>query len=77
MFLLNLLNELEKAINARFAEHSELNKLNNAGARMLDSHDLSNDINITLKSHFCSKKWWLCHYVHNVLMDVIPFPENL
>ena len=38
---------------------------------------LSYDIKITLKSHFCRKTLKFCRYVHNVVMDVITFPENL
>ena len=45
---------------------NEFNKFNNRRARVLDDHD---DIDITLKSHFCCKndqiKW---HYVHNVII---------
>ena len=40
---------------------NEINKLNNTGARLLDSF-LSHDIKITLKSHFWRK---------NFIMDVI------
>ena len=43
---------------------------------MLDSN-LSYDIKISLKSHFCRKNVILYHYVRNVVMDVISFPENL
>ena len=38
---------------------------------------LSYDIKITLKSHFFAKKCLFCHYVRNVVMNVIAFPENL
>ena len=45
---------------------------------MLDSSFyLSYDIKITLKSHFCRKNVIICHYVRNVVMAVITFPENL
>ena len=43
---------------------------------MLDSI-LSYDIKITLKSHFCHKNVLFGHYGRNVVIDVIPFPENL
>ena len=36
---------------------------------------LSYDIKSTLKSHCCRKTLLLCHYVRNVVMDVIKFPE--
>ena len=38
---------------------------------------LSYDVKITLKSHFCCKNVIICHYVSNVVMDIITFPENL
>ena len=45
---------------------------------------LSYDIKITLKSHFCRKNGIIlslctqrCYERHNVVMDVITFPENL
>ena len=39
---------------------------------------LSYDIKITLKSHFCCINVTInCHYVCNIVMDVIMFPENL
>ena len=39
---------------------------------------LSYDIKITMKSHFCRKNIIiLALHVHNVVMDVITFPENL
>ena len=42
---------------------------------LLYDHD---DIKITLKSHFCRKNVKIkCHYVRNVVLDVITFPENL
>ena len=37
---------------------------------------LSYRIKITLKSLFWRKKLKFCHYVRNVVMDVITFPEN-
>ena len=43
---------------------------------MLDS--FYHDIRITSKSHFCRKNVIIfCHYVRNVVMDVVTFPENL
>ena len=56
LVLLNSLNELGKVGKPRILSHfrNEFNKFNNTRARMLDSC-LSYDINITLKSHFCSK----------------------
>ena len=45
--------------------------LNNTRARMFY------DIKITLNSHFLSKSGIFCHYVRNVVMGVITFPENL
>ena len=58
---------------------NECNKLNNTGARMLDS------IYHTLKSHFCGKNGIIlslcmqcCYECHIYLvMDVILFTENL
>ena len=39
---------------------------------------LSYDLKITWKSHFwCKNDLQFCHYVRNVVMDVIMFPENL
>ena len=38
---------------------------------------LSHPIKITLKSHFCRKTLYFFHYVGNVDMDVITFPEIL
>ena len=39
---------------------------------------LSYDIKITLKFHFCCKNVIIvCHYVRNVVMDVIQFPVDL
>ena len=49
---------------------NEFNKFNNTRARMLDSK-------ITLKPHFWRKTLYFCHYVRNVVMDVITFPVNL
>ena len=77
MFLLNLLNELGKRDKMRglpsILSHfrNEFNKFNNTRARMLDSiYHMTN----TLKSDFCRKTSYFCHYVHNVVMGVITFP---
>ena len=78
--LLNLLNELGKrnkmwglpSILSLF--RNEFNKFNNTKARMLDSiYHMTN----TLKLHFLRKTLYFCHYVRNVVMDVITFPVNL
>ena len=76
--LLNLLNELGKRDKMRGLPsilslfRNEFNKFNNTRARMLDSiYHMTN----TLKSHFWRKNEF-CHYVRNVVMDVITFPEN-
>ena len=79
--LLNLLNELGKRDKMRGLPsilslfRNEFNKFNNTRARMLDSiYHMTN----TLKSDFRRKKTLLfCHYVRNVVMDVITFPVNL
>ena len=53
---------------------NEFNKFNNTRARMLDSlYHMTN----TLKSHFVRKTLYFCHYVRNVVMDVMMFPVNL
>ena len=52
---------------------NEFNEFNNTRARMLDSiYHMTN----TLKSQFGRKTLYFCHYVRNVVMDVITFPEN-
>ena len=76
--LLNLLNELGKRYKLRGLSsilslfRNEINKFNNTRARMLDS------IYHMIKSHFCRKNVIInfYHYVRNVVMDVITFPEN-
>ena len=74
--LLNLLNKLGKRDKMRGLPsilslfRNEFNKFNNTRARMLDS------IYHMIKSHFCHKTLYFCHYVRNVVMDVIKFPEN-
>ena len=78
--LLNLLNELGKRDKMRGLPsilslfHNEFNKFNNTRVQMLDSiYHMTN----TLKSHFWRKNVIICHYVRNVIMDVITFPVNL
>ena len=78
--LLNLLNELGKRYKMRGLPsilslfRNEFNNFNNTRARMLDSiYHMTN----TLKSHFLRKNVIFCHYVRNVVMDVITFPVNL
>ena len=74
--LLNLSNELGKRDKMRGLPsilslfRNEFNKFNNIKARMLYS------IYHMIKSHFCRKNVIICHYVRNVVMDVITFPEN-
>ena len=75
--LLNLLNELEKRDKMRGLPsilslfRNEFNIFNYTRARMLDS------IYHMIKSHFCRKNVvFFFHYVRNVVMDVITFPEN-
>ena len=78
--LLNLLNELGKSDKMRGLPsilslfRNEFNKFNNTRARMLES--IYHMIN-TLKSHFWRKTLSFCHFVRNVVMDVITFPVNL
>ena len=78
--LLNLLNELGKIDKMRGLPsilslfRNEFNKFNNTRARMLDSiYHMTN----SLKFHFWRKNVLFCHYVRNVVMDVITFPVNL
>ena len=78
--LLNLLNELGKKDKMRGVSsilslsRNEFNKFNNTRARMLDSFY---HMTTTLKSHFWRKTLYFCHYVRNVVMDVITLPVNL
>ena len=79
--LLNLLIEFGKRDEMRGLPSilslicNEFNKFNNTRARMLDS--IYHMIN-TLKSHFwLNKTLCFCHYVRNVVMDVITFPVYL
>ena len=59
---MNLLNKLRKSDKMQGLPsilslfHKEFNKLNNTGARTLDSILISYDIKITLKSHFWRKR---------------------
>ena len=53
---------------------NEINKVNNKKST-IDRYYLSYDIKITLKFHFGSEKLFICHYVRNVAMDVILFPN--
>ena len=54
---------------------NEFNKFNKTRARMLDSiYHMT--LRIIMKSHFCRQTLQFCHYVRNVVMDVITFPEN-
>ena len=78
--LLNLLNELRKRDKMRGLPSilsllcNEFNKFNNTGARMLDFiYNMTN----TFISHFGVKTFEFCHYIRNVVMDVITFPVNL
>ena len=74
--LLNLLNELGKRDKMRGLPsilslfRNEFNKFNNTRARMLDSF-------YHMTFHFWRKNVIFCHYVRNVVMDVITFPVNL
>ena len=53
---------------------NEFNKCNNTRARMLDSiYHMTN----TLQSYFWRKNVLICHYVRNVVMDIITFPVNI
>ena len=78
--LLNLLNELGERDKMRGLPsiltlfRNEFNKFNNTRPRMLDSvYHMTN----TLKSYFWCETLNFCHYVRNVVMDVISFPGNL
>ena len=78
--LLNLLNKLGKRDQMRGLPsilslfRNEFDKFNNTRAQMLDSiYHMTN----TSKSHFWRKTLYFCHYVCNVVMDLITFPVNL
>ena len=75
--LLNLLNELGKRDKMRGLPRilslfrNEFNKFNNTRARMLDPiYHMTNLISGVKTLKFC-------HYIRNVVMDVITFPVNL
>ena len=74
--LLNLLNELRKRDKMRGLPsilslfRNEFNKFNNTGARMLDSiYHMTLRLLLNLISGV--KTLQFCHYVRNVVMDVI------
>ena len=75
--LLNLLNDLRKRdkmlgkprILSLFPK--SFNKFNNTRARMLDSI-----YHMALSLISAVKTLYFCHYVFNVVMDVIKFPVN-
>ena len=80
--LLNLLNELGKRDKMRgllsilSLFRKEFNKFNNTRARMLDS---IYHMTLKLLRNIISavKTLYFCHYVRNVVMDVITLPVNL
>ena len=79
--LLNLLNELGKRDKMRSLPsilslfRNEFRKFNNTRARMLDSiYHMALRILGNLISDV--KTLQFCHYVRNVVMGVITFPEN-
>ena len=51
---------------------NEFNKFNKTRARMLDSN-----YHMALSLISAVKTLYFCHYVRNVVMDVITFPVNL
>ena len=77
--LLNLLNKLSKRDKMRGLPSilslflNEFNKFNNTSARI--RFYLSYDLIISLKFHFFCKTLHFCHYIRNVVMDVIMFPD--
>ena len=82
LVFLNLLNELGKRDKMRGLPsilslfRNEFNKFNNTRTRILDSiYHMT--LRLLLKFHFCRKTLYFCHYVRNVVMDVITFPKNL
>ena len=80
--LLNLLKELRKSDKMRglpsilLLFRNEFNKFNNTGAQMLDSiYHMTLKL---IKNHiFDVKTSRFYHLLHQVIMDVIMFPENL
>ena len=80
--LLNLLNELRKRDKMRGLAsilslfRNEFKKFNKTRAWMLDS--IYHMTLILLWNPISAVKTvYFCHYVHNVVVDVITFPENL
>ena len=78
--LLNLFNELGKRDKMRGLPSilslfcNEFNNFNNTRARMLDYiYHMTNSLNLISGV----KTLEFCHYVRNVVMDVITFPVNL
>ena len=78
--LLNLLNELWKRDKMRGLPRilslfrTEFIKFKNTRARMLDSiYHMTNSLNLISGV----KTLYFCHFVRNVVMDVITFPVNL
>ena len=54
---------------------NEFNKFNNTRARALDSiYHMTLRLLLNLIS--AVKTLWFCHYVRNVVMDIITFPDN-
>ena len=80
--LLNLLNELGKRDKMRGLPsilslfRNKFNKFNNTRAWMLDSiyHII---LRLLLNLISDVKTLWFCHYVCNVVMDVMAFQENM
>ena len=80
--LLNLLNELRKIYKMRGLPsilslfRNEFNKFNNTRARLLDS---IYHMTVKLLRNLISAVQTLlfCQYVHNIVIDVMTFPENL
>ena len=74
--LLNLLNELGERDKVRGLPSilslfcNEVNKFNNTGERILDSI-YHYDTKITLNRVFGVKTLRICHYIRNVVKDVI------
>ena len=69
--LLNLLNELGKSDKCKACRafyHFFTTSLINS---ITQEHDLSYDINITLKSHFWCENVSILPYIRNVIMGVI------
>ena len=72
--LLNLLQKRDKMLGILSLFRNEFNKFNNTRARMLDSiYHMTNTRNLISGV----KTLYFCHYVRNVVMDVITFPVIL